>query len=119
MKILSLNFDKESVGELTGEDAGKSSQELCYLVCKNIIITWGMSKQGLSEEERRKFYKICDAFESLLNSAKQGTGLPEEIKLDDSYMEFISQCKKESKLFPNKLLQKVEELIDGAKDAQE
>ena len=109
MKTLNLITDLSSL-TLTEEDKGKSSQELVTTIVKNVILTWGMEKRGLNEEDRRKFYKISDAFELALKEKK------EFVDLEDDWIGFLRKVFREANLMPNNLLRKVEELINEIKD---
>ena len=112
MKTLKLIFDTEDL-VLSENLKDKPMQEIAWLMIKNIILSYASAKRGLDEEERRKFYKISDAFDMLLKSKKgNGAILPEEIELEDDWMGFIRKCKRESLLMPDRLSQGVEKLID-------
>ena len=111
MKMLSIKIEIEGL-KLNDEDKSKSPIELTTLVIKNIILSWASSGQrrGLSEEDRRRFYKITDVFEK---AVKDGA---ETVELEDDWMGFIRKCKRESEIMPNDLVRRVEDLIDTVKD---
>ncbi len=114
MKTLNLQVDLEGIK--FGDDLkDKSSAEVASEVIQNIILSYGMQERGLSEEDRRKYYKICDALEKAIKS-HNGVDTPCNIELEDDWMGFLRKCKRESKLMPNKLIQRVEAIIDAVKD---
>lgn len=105
MKTLNLNINLD-VLKLSEEDRNKSAVELSIAVIKNVILTYGITQRGLTEEERRKYYKICDALET----AKENI-----VELEDDWFAFIKKCFKDSKLMPDNLLRQVENEIDKVK----
>ena len=118
MKTLKLVFSKEGINFVQPRDEGEGEmpiQQVTYNIIRNIIMTYAQEKRGLQEEERRLYYKICDAFEKLLKNKGNGK-MPEEIKLEDNWMGFIRKCKKEVRMNPDMALQRVEELIDSVEN---
>lgn len=110
MKKLSLNLNLEGV-ELDPEAKKKTANELVTIVAKNIILNYAAQKRppGLSEEERRVFYKISDAFDAALKSQPISF-----VALEDNWYELIIKAKKEAAITPDQLLRRVEALIDEA-----
>ena len=111
MKTLRLNVNLEGL-QLTKDDKDKTPQELSTLVLKNIIFNWSSTgnRRGLTEDDRRRYYKILDLFDKAVAEKL------ETIELDDDWFGFIRKCKRESELLPSPLLRRVEELIDEVKD---
>jgi len=111
VKKLRLSFDKEGL-KLPKDEEDKSAIELSTIIIRNMILSWATAnqKRGLGYDDRRKYDKICDVFEA---AAKDKT---EEVELEDDWMGFIRKCMRECELIPNKLLRKVEELIEDVKD---
>lgn len=109
MKTLSLKLNIEGL-KLNDEDSGKSPAGLMCLLIKNLILGWGSQNRGLSEDDRRKFYKISDAFDTAIKENA------ETIDLEDDWMGLIRKAKRDAQLIPNDLLRRVEELIDEVKD---
>ena len=112
MKKLGLVFKKDGIN--FGEDEAKSLpiQQVTYNIIRNIILSYAQANRGLGEEERRMYYKICDAFEKALKNKDNGK-MAEEIQLEDQWMGFIRKCKKEVRMNPDMALKRVEELIDA------
>ena len=110
MKLLSLKVDLDGLNLRDAEVKDMTSQELMVRVIKNIILSYGQKQRGLGEEERRKFYKLSDALEKAAEEKK------EEVELEDDWFGFLKKCKRESTLFPDSLLRKVEEAIDAVPD---
>lgn len=109
MKKINLDIDLKDI-ELNESDKKRTASELCMLVVSNIMLTYASRSQGFKEDDRRIYYKIQDTFDKAL---KDGAT---EVDLEDAEMEFLRKCKRECLLIPNKLLQRVEELIDAVKD---
>lgn len=107
MKTLKLVIDLEGLNL----EEKKSPQETVVNVIKNIILNWAANekKRGMNDEERRKYYKICDALEAAVKEGK------EAVELEDDWMGMIREARK-SGLMPNNLLRRVEALIDEVKD---
>ena len=115
MKTLKIVFDKENL-DLTEESKELTVQQMSYNMIQNLVMAYAQNKKGLSEVERRLYYKVCDVFDKALQPTNNGQSLPEKIKLEDEWMGFIRKCKKETLLLPNKVFRKVEENIDDVKD---
>lgn len=109
MKKLSLKFDLEGLN-FNGEDDKKNAVELSTSTIKNLILHFGAQKQGLVDDERRKFYKICDAFEKALKENAT------EVELEDDWFGFIKKSFREVKYIPSDLSRRVENLIDQVPD---
>jgi hypothetical protein len=108
MKTLKLAISKEGLN--LDEEKDKTPIELSTNIIKNVVLLWGNQQRGLSEEDRRLYYKISDAFDKAVKDNL------EEIELEDQWIGFIRKCFKEAKLIPDNLLRRVEELIEGIKD---
>ena len=108
-KSMRFNPDLSDL-ELSKEDEAKSPQEITSLVLRNIVLNYASIKQGLQENDRRKFYKICDVFDVAIKDKL------ETIELEDDWMGFLRKCRKEGTMMPTKLLRKIEELLDEVKD---
>jgi len=109
MRKLKLVVDLTDL-QLPEEDKQKSPIEISTQVIENVIFNYAQQTRGLSEQERRLFYKISDLFDE----AK--TKKLEEITIDDEYAAFIRKAFRESRLFPNKLLRQVEDNITETKE---
>jgi|26BtaG_2_1085354.scaffolds.fasta_scaffold05080_9 hypothetical protein len=108
MKTLSLDVKLDDLN-LNEEDSKKSKAEAMRAAIEGIILSYANGKRGLGEDERRKFYKMLDTFDALDAGAL-------EVELEDDHVGFLRKCKKEAALMPNKLLRRVEILIDEIKD---
>jgi hypothetical protein len=106
-KILSLEIEKEGL-ELPPPDKEKTAQELVSIVIHNIMYNY--SKNGVKRQERKQYYKIVDLLEKA-TKAKQNS-----VELDDELVGFLRRCQNEALMAPNRLLQRVEELIEDIKD---
>ena len=109
MKTLSLALNVEGL-TLVGEDKEKSPVELCTLVMKNMILAFGAQNRGLSEDDRRRYYKICGVFEK---AVKENL---DKVELEDDWFGFIKKCRREGLLMPSDLLKRVEDLVEEVKD---
>lgn len=107
MKKLNLALNIEGLSKGPGEE-DKSPIEICVQVIKNIVLN-GNSK-GLSEEDRRRFYKLIDVFDKAIKENLQ------EVELEDDWLGFIKRSKREAKFIPSDLTRRVEQLIDDVKD---
>lgn len=109
MKILSLVFDKSGLN-LLDKDAELTLQELAYNIISQFVMAYATENKGLNEEERRKFYKLCDVLE---DGVKNNS---DSVNLEDDWASFLQKCRSKAKFMPNKLTQRIEELIDDMKD---
>jgi len=106
MKLLSLDLNIEGL-TLDAETQKISNIELATRVIKNIILSYAQNQRGLSEEERRKTYKIYDVLEEAVKEKKT------TVEMEDDWFGFLKKCKLECKLFPDTALRRVEELIEA------
>lgn len=104
MKTLNLKIDLSTLN-ISDEEKKKNSVEIVVNIIKSVILAYATQSKGFSEEERRIYYKICDAFDLVIKEGK------EETILDDNYAIFIKKAFKDTKLMPGDLLRKVEELL--------
>jgi len=109
MKKLGLNIELGNLN-VTEEDKKKSPIEITTTVIKNILLGYAQQNRGFNEDERRQYYKICDIFDLAVKENK------EEIEIDDAYLALIKKSFKETKLMPNDLLRKVENLLTEIKE---
>jgi len=106
MKILSLKLDLSNV--TLGEEEKKSTpQQLASVIFKNLILGWANQNKGLKEEDRRKFYKIGDAFDKAIKEEK------DSVELEDDWFGFLKKCKSEVQIMPNNLIRAAEDLINA------
>ncbi len=110
MKTLSLMIDTSTM-VLQGEDAQSSPQKLSYNMIRNICMNWSMDEQakrrGMSEEDRRLYYKLCDDIEEAVETGA------ETVELEDDRYGFLKKCCK-APSFPSALQRKVDENIWAA-----
>lgn len=95
--------------KIGAEEKQKNTVEISTTIIKNVIVAVAQANKGFNEDERRIYYKICDAFEKALAEKL------ESIQIDDNWASFIRKNFKEAKLTPNDLLKKVEFLIEDMK----
>ena len=108
MKTLNLKITTEDL-ILNEADKQKNPVELVTNTIKNVIIAWGAQKQGgLSEEDRRKYYKISDIFDEVVKKNL------ESVDIEDDWMGLIRKCFG-GFLIPTNLLRQVEKLVQEAK----
>jgi hypothetical protein len=107
MKTINLEISLDKIN-LPDAEKDKSPSEVCALTIKNICFQW-FQQQKSTEEDRRKFYKICDVFEAVQKDTLS-------VDLEDDWMGFIRKVKREVALIPNDLIRRVEEKIDEVKD---
>lgn len=92
--------------KLEDKDAEKKPQELSFSIIQGIVFGYASEQKGLAEEERRVYYKLCDAIEDAINNDQSS------VSLEDEWAKFLQDCKSKSRFLPNKLSQRVEKLID-------
>jgi hypothetical protein len=97
--ITDLNLGEEEK-ELTGVD-------LFGNVIRQVILAYSKQINGLVKGERQQFYEI----DTKLDLARVNN--LEFIELEDNTCGFLRKCFREAKLNPNKLLEKVEEIINN------
>jgi len=108
MKTLKLVVDLSGI--IMPKENKRTSQELVTSIIKNVILLWANSKRGMNEEERRKYYKIADAFDLAVKEKS------ESVKLEDDWFGIIKTAFKDALLTPDPILRKVEELISEVKN---
>jgi hypothetical protein len=106
MKAINLGIDLTGIN--LGDDVtDKTPRVIGAKVITNVIQVYGIQNKGLTEDERRKYYKISDAFEAMTT---------DEVQLEDDWFGFIKKAFKEGKLQPDNLLRRVEEKVLEVKD---
>lgn len=110
MKIMPLIVNIEGISNFSEDEKKMSPQKLVSELTKNIILSCAHQRGGLSEMDRKKFYKICDALDAAVLAGK------ESVELDDDWMALIRDSKLNSKLIPNEFLRRVEVLIDSVEN---
>jgi len=111
MKVLNLKIDLQDL-KLSEEEKKKNPVEISTSVIKNVIIGAAQASRGMSEEDRRLYYKLCDSFDKAIAENQ------EAVEIDDSWANFIKKGFKEAKLIPNDLLKKIEDLVAAIKDKE-
>ena len=107
MKSLNLCFELNGL-ELQGSDKGKSAVELSAEIIKQIMagyINTLVEKRVPCEEERRKYYKVCDCLKETLE-LKLGV-----LELEDDWMGQLRKSFRDCPFRPNDLVRKVEENV--------
>jgi hypothetical protein len=113
MKTLKLGIDIKGIEkELKGTPEEKlPGRDICIMVIKNIVMNWAQTTQrGLTEEERRIYYKISDAFDKAIAEKL------DSIEIEDNHMGLIRKAFREGKFTPSPLLRRVEEALAETKD---
>lgn len=87
-------------------------QEFVCTVIKNCILLAAQQTQqrGLAEENRRKYYKICDLLD------KAVVDKAETVELEDDWMGLIRKSFHEININPDGVWRKVEEKVLEVKD---
>jgi len=106
-KVLNLIIDMEGL-ELPPPDKEKTPQELVAIVLHNIMYSY--ARNGLKKDERKQYYKVVDVIDKAVK------GKQDSVELEDTSIGFIRKCQREASMAPNRLLQRVEDLIDSIKD---
>lgn len=111
MKTLKIVVDTTNL-QLSPEELAKSTQAAVIEGFKSIILNYGNQSQrrGLTEEERRLFYKMLDIFDAAIKSNA------ESVELEDTQFGFLKKAKREVTLTPNLFTRRVEELVDAVED---
>ena len=105
-KTLQLNIDIANL-PMNEEDKKLSPIEICARVIGNIMVSYSQQVRGLAKAERKQYYKLS---QQLADAIKNNQ---ESIEIDDKDVGFLRLCFRETKLTPNDLLEKVEEIIDA------
>ena len=103
-KKMKFSVDLEGL-DLPPQDAQRPVQELVSVVIHNIIHAY--SRNGLRQDERKQYYSIVAVMDEAVKAKS------EEIILEDTDTGFLRKCCRESQMVPNRLLQRVEDLIEG------
>lgn len=109
MNILKLNLDLTGIDFGDDKEKGKEINpiEIASTVCKNIMFSYAQNQRGLTGEERRQYYRICEALDGAIKNNNY------EVQLEDSDAGFLRKCKRECKMLPSDVLKRVEDLIDS------
>lgn len=92
----------------TGESADKPTPvQVSANVIKNIMFSYAQGMRGLTGEERKQYYRISAALdEAVKNNA-------EVVEIEDQDAGFLKKCRREARMLPSDILQRVEENIDA------
>lgn len=107
MRKLNIDISLEGLN-LSPEDKKQTAGQIFGKMVEGIILSYGQSKQGLQEKERRQYYKIMDVIDEIKPEDK-------EIQLEDDLFGFLKKCKADTKMQPNNLLRRVEKKIEEVK----
>lgn len=107
MKKLLLKLNTEGIEK---EDIIKniSDEQLTSNIIVNLVVAYSNQKNGLNFDNQRHFYKIGDKFEEAIKENK------DEVILEDAWFKLIYDAMKQAKMPPNKLLNRVYDLIEDA-----
>jgi len=110
MKTLSLIVDLIDI-DLPSTVKDFSVQEITSRVIYNIInISAQQSRnRGLSFEDQRKFYKLGDVLDIAVKEKR------DSVELEDAWFDLIKKAMKEAQMAPDKLLNRVYDLIEAVK----
>ena len=111
-KTLNMEISLEGIN-LDPADKKKTPVQIFVDVTKNIMLNWGAAQnngRGMSEDDRRKYYKISDVLEKAIKEKAV------EVELQDDWIGFLRKCKREGIFIPNPLVRRVEEKIEEVKD---
>lgn len=109
MKKLSLVLDLSGI-KLSPEEEKKSPAGVMIMVIDAMFNSYVNMKQGIKEDERRKYYKILDALEKADKEGKT------EAELEDDQFGFLKAVKRETPMRPVLIMRRVEELIDAVNE---
>ena len=109
MKILSLMVNTDNI-ELSDEIKKLSIQEIMSRIIVTIINTYANQSRmkGLTFDEQRRFYHMGDKFEQAIEQKA------ESVELEDAWFELIKKAMKEANLPPDRLLNRVYDLVENA-----
>ena len=110
MKKLILGVDITGLRFTDENIKNKTPVELMTDTIENVILSYAMQLQGLTEKDRRIYYKVHDIFTDAIKQSLT------EVQLDDEYIGFIRKCFRETKLMPTLLLERVEKRIEEIQD---
>ena len=108
MKSINMEISLDGLN-LSPEDKNLSACEIFGKMIDGIIMSYSQMKQGLTDKERRQYYKILDVIGDVLKNNDT------EMNLEDSEFGFLKTCKQDTKMMPNKLLRRVEDKIEAVK----
>lgn len=106
MKKIPININVEGI-ELNPAEKAKTPQALFFSVVDAIVQSYMATKQGFDEADRRKWYKIEDAFEGAVKANA------EHVELDDDWWGWLKTARREARMRPVKLMRKVDEAFDS------
>ena len=109
MKKLSLALDLTDI-KLSDEEKKKTPTGVMIMVVDAMFNSYVNMKQGIREDERRKYYKIMDALEKADKDGKT------EVELEDDQFGFLKSVKRETPMRPVLIMRRVEELIDAVNE---
>lgn len=106
MKELNLNVDFSAI-LMNEEDKKLSSRQIMTMIIRNILNAYITQLKGLLYNERKLVYSIQDKLKEVDDTKK------DTIEFEDNEFGFIKRSFRETKLTPNDLLRKMEEIIDS------
>lgn len=109
MKKLSLAIDLTDI-KLSDEEKKKTPAGVMIMVVDAMFNSYVNMKQGIREDERRKYYKVMDALEKADKDSKV------EVELEDDLFGFLKAVKRETPMRPVPIMRRVEELIDAVNE---
>jgi hypothetical protein len=108
MNKLSTVVDMTGVNEGRPEtDKPMTSFDVTANVCKNIMFAYAQGTRGLTGEERKQYNRICKALDEAIK------GSLEVVELDDQDAGFLKKCRREARMMPSDVLERVENNIDA------
>ena len=113
MKTLSLDINLEGI-KLNPSDEAKSKPEIARDIIKSMISFWQQTKVNnrgqVSEDDRRKIYKIFDCLDKVVKDSLT------TLELEDDWMGFLRTVKREGGWPYHEVWFRMEQLIDEVKD---
>ena len=106
MKKLNLDVDLSNV-KLNKIDQDMPVIELVTEMMDQMMVGFANESKGLTDKQRRKYYRILDVFDAAKASKNP------IIELEDGWYDFLNSCKTNGKFLPSRLLAKVEGVIEN------
>lgn len=109
MKKLSLALDLTDI-KLSDEEKKKTPAGVMIMVIDAMFNSYVNMKQGIKDDERRKYYKLMDALEK---ADKEGKA---EVELEDEHFGLLKLVKRETPMRPVPIMRRVDEMIDAVNE---
>lgn len=105
MKTLPIDFDKSLIN-LDPREKDKKASELVFNVIDQMVQSYLAQQGGFPEPDRRRWYKIEDAFEAAIKADQV------VVVLEDEWWGWLKTVRRESRMRPVKIMRIIDQLFD-------